>query len=178
MRMSIAVLLLAGACAASAAQAYTVDELVTKNIAAKGGLDALHSIHSLRQSGKLLVNNGQIELGYVELRKGPGEVRAEASLQGLTAVQAYVGKQAWQIQPFRGRKDPEQMPLDDAKDLIEDADFDGPLVDWQAKHYQLAYLGTEDVDGTEAHKIQVSKPDGDELYVYLDPDYFLEIRIL
>ena len=171
-------LLLGAMLAAAPASAHSVDELVAKNVEAKGGLAAIHAIQSLRQSGKLLVNNDQIELGYVELRKRPGLVRADASLQGLTAVQAWDGKQAWQIQPFQGRKDPEQQPLDDAKDLIEDADFDGPLVDYAAKHYKLDYLGTEDVDGTEAHKIQVSKPDGDVLYVYLDPDYFLEIRIV
>jgi hypothetical protein len=172
-----ALLVLAAGCAAFGAQAYTADELVAKNVAAKGGIEALHAIQSLRFSGKLLVNNDQITLGYVEMKKRPGMVRAEASLQGLTAVQAWDGKQAWQIQPFQGRKDPEQQPADDAKDLIEDADIDGPLVDWQAKHYKLDYLGTEDVDGTEAHKLQLTKPDGDVLYVYLDPDYFLEIRV-
>lgn len=164
--------------AASPAHAFTADELAAKNAEAKGGLAALHAIQSLRESGTLLVNNDQIQLGYVEYRKRPGEVRAEASLQGLTAVQAWDGKQAWQIQPFEGRKDPEQQPVDDAKDLIEDGDIDGPLVDYKSKNYKLDYLGTEDVDGTQAHKLQVTKPDGDVLYVYLDPDYFLEIRIV
>jgi hypothetical protein len=163
---------------AASAQAFSADELADKNAAAKGGLDALHAIHSLRLSGRLLANGDQLRLGYVETRKRSRQVRIEASLQGLTAVQAYDGAQAWQIQPFEGRKDPEKMPLDDAKDLIDEADFDGPLVDYKSKDYKLAYLGTEDVDGTAAHKIEVTKPDGDVLYVYLDPDYFLEIRIV
>ncbi|MBL6749683.1 MAG: hypothetical protein ISP90_04140 [Nevskia sp.] len=179
MRGSGSIVLALSAClAAFSAQAFTADELADKNAAAKGGLDALHAIQSLRLSGKLLVNNDQIRLAYVETRKRGNQVRVEASLQGLTAVQSYDGSQAWQIQPFQGRKDPEKMPLDDAKDLIEDADIDGPLVDYKSKNYKLDYLGTEDVDGTEAHKIQVTKPDGDVLYVYLDPDYFLEIRIV
>jgi len=171
-------LLFGAVLAAAPAHAYTVEELAAKNAEAKGGLAALHAIQSLRQSGKLLVNNDQIQLGYVEIKKRPGQVRAEASLQGLTAVQAWDGSQAWQIQPFQGRKDPEQQPVDDVKDLIDDADFDGPLVDYAAKHYKLDYLGTEDVDGTEAYKVQVTQPNGDVLYVYLDPDYFLEIRIV
>lgn len=157
---------------------WTAEALAAKNAEAKGGLDALHAIHTLKLSGRLLLNDGQYQLDYVELKKRPDLVRAEASLQGLTAVQAWDGTQAWQIQPFQGRRDPEKMSSDDAKDLIEDADLDGPLVDYAAKHYRLDYLGTEDVDGTEAHKLQVTKPDGDVLYVYLDPDYFLEIRIV
>lgn len=164
--------------AAGAAQAYSADELAGKNAEAKGGLAALRAIQSLRLSGRLLVNNDQIQLAYVETRKRGNEVRVEATLQGLTAVQAYDGKDAWQIQPFQGRKDPEKMPVDEAKDIIEDADIDGPLVDYASKNYKLDYLGTEDVDGTEAYKLQVTKPGGDVLYVYLDPDYFLEIRIV
>src|ERR1700757_1968475 len=133
--------------AASGALAVTADELAAKNIAAKGGLDKLNAIQSLRLSGKLRVNGGTIELGYTELVKRPGSIRYEAQLQGLTRVQAYDGTQAWQINPFQGRKDPERLSADDAKALGENAaDFTGVLVDYKAKNYQLDYLGTEDID--------------------------------
>ncbi len=163
--------------AAPAVLAYTADELAARNVAAKGGLEKLNAIQSLRLSGKLLVNGGTLELGFVALVKRPGSIRYEALLQGLTQVQAYDGTQAWQINPFQGRKDPEKLSVDDAKGLGEDAvDFAGPLVDYKAKGYTLDYLGTEDVDGTEAHKLRVTRPNGDLTYVYLDPEYFLEIR--
>jgi outer membrane lipoprotein-sorting protein len=163
--------------AAPTVLAYTADELAARNIAARGGLDRLNAIQSLRLSGKLRVNGGTLELGYVTLIKRPGSIRYEALLQGLTQVQAYDGVQAWQINPFQGRKDPEKLSIDDAKGLGEDAlDFTGPLVDYKAKGYKLDYLGTEDVDGTEAHKLRVTRPNGDLTYVYLDPEYFLEIR--
>ena len=70
------------------------------------------------------------------------------------------------------------MSVDDAKSLVEDAEIDGPLVDWKAKGSTVEYLGTEDVDGTLAHKLKVVRKNGDMSYVYLDPDYFLEIRIV
>src|SRR5437660_2091181 len=156
----------------------TLDELVAKNIEAKGGADALRALQSVKVTGKLLVNEGQLQLGYAETKKRPGEVRSEATLQGMTAVQAYDGKEGWRIAPFQGRKDPEKMSADDAKPLIEDAEIDGPLVDWKAKESALAYLGREDVDGTSAYKIKVVRKNGDVNFVYLDPDHFLEIRIL
>src|SRR3981081_728692 len=128
-------------------------------------------------SGKRRVNGGTIELDVVTLIKQPGSIRYEALLQGLTQVQAFDGKQAWQINPFQGRKEPEHLSPDDAKGLSEDAaDFAGPLVGYKAKGYTLDYLGTEDVDGTEAYKLRVTRPNGDLTYVYLDPDYFLEVR--
>ena len=156
----------------------TVDELVSKNIEAKGGADALHALQSLRLSGKLLVNEGQIELAYLQTKERPGELRTEATLQGMTQVEAYDGKEGWKISPFQGRKDPEKMSTDDLKPLMEDAEIDGPLVDWKAKGSTVDYLGTEEVDGTLAHKLKVVRKNGDVSFVYLDPDHFLEIRVL
>jgi hypothetical protein len=156
----------------------TVDQLVAKNIEAKGGAAALHNLQTLRLTGKLLVQEGQIQLAYMQIRKRPDEVRSEASLQGMTQIEAYDGKDGWRVSPFFGRKDPERMSADDVKALVEDAEMDGPLVDWQAKGNQVEYLGTEDVEGTPAHKLKVTRKNGDVSFVYLDPDHFLEIRVL
>ena len=183
MELRFAILLVAGSLIAPALNAqelkpFTVDALVAKNVEAKGGADALRAVRSLRLQGKMLVNHGQIEFAYVQTKKRPGEIRAEASIQGMTLVQAYDGTQGWKISPFGGRKDPEKISVDDAKSLVEDAEIDGPLVDWQAKGSTVEYLGPEDVDGTLAHKLKVVRKNGDVSYVYLDPDHFLEIRIL
>lgn len=156
----------------------TVDELIAKNVQAKGGADALRALQSLRLTGKLLVNQGQIELRYAETKARPNKIRTDATLQGMTAVNAYDGKEGWRVAPFQGRKDPEKMSADDVKPLLEDAEIDGPLVDWKSKGNTVEYLGTEDVDGTAAHKLKVVRKNGDVSFVYLDPDHFLEIRIL
>ena len=174
----ISVALMAVAGFAQEKNAPTLDELVSKNIEAKGGADALRALQSLTLSGKMLVQQGQIQLTYVQTKKRPGEVRTEATLQGMTQVEAYDGKDGWKISPFQGRKDPERMSADDVKSLMEDAEIDGPLVDWKAKQSTVDYLGTEDVDGTLAHKLKVVRKNGDVNFVYLDPDHFLEIRIL
>jgi len=156
----------------------TVDTLVAKNTEAKGGAQALAAVQSLRLQGKMLVNNGKLELGYVQIKKRPGAVRQETSLQGMTRIDAFDGTEGWKITPFGGRKDPEKVSADDAKSLIEDAEIDGPLIDWKTKGSTVEYLGTEDVDGTPAHKLRVVRKNGDINYVYLDPDHFLEIRII
>lgn len=156
----------------------TVDGLIAKNIQAKGGPEALRALKSLRVTGKLLVNDGQIQFTYVQMKKRPGAVRTEATLQGMTAVQAYDGANGWKISPFQGRKDPEKMSADDTKSLVEDAEIDGPLVDWKAKGSTVEYLGTEDVEGTLAYKLKVVRKNGDVNFVYLEPEHFLEIRVL
>src|SRR5213594_2064345 len=157
----------------------TADELVAKNIEAKGGTTALHDLQSLRLTGKLLVQQGgEIELAYLQIKKRPDEVRTEASLQGMTQIQSYDGKEGWKVSPFFGRKDPERMSADDVKALVEDTEIDGALVDWKAKASAVEYLGTEDVEGTPAHKLKVVRKNGDVSFVYLDPGHFLEIRVL
>ena len=183
MYLRLAVILFIGALISGASLAQsppqpTLETLVAKNVEAKGGADAIKALQSLRLSGKMLVNEGQIEFTYTQIKKRPDEVRTELVLQGMTVIQAYDGKEGWKVSPFQGRKDPEKMSADDTKSLMEDAEIDGPLVDWKAKGSTVEYIGTEDVDGTMAHKLKVVRKNGDVNFVYLDPDHFLEIRVL
>ena len=109
----------------------TVDQLVSKNIEAKGGADALHALQSLRLTGKMLVRQGQIELGCLQIKKRPDEVRDEASLQGMTQIEAYDGKEGWRVSPFFGRKgapDKQRIIIDkvEANVPVDDAIFHFP----------------------------------------------------
>jgi hypothetical protein len=156
----------------------SVDDLVAKNIEAKGGDTALKAIQTIRFEGRTLVNQGQIQFSYTQTKKRPGKTRTNAVLQGMTVVQSYDGTSGWKIYPFQGRKDPEKMSADESKSLIEDAEIGGPLEDWKAQGKMLTYLGTEDVEGTAAHKLKVVRKNGDVSFVYLDPDHFLEIRVV
>jgi len=162
---------------AARADAFTAEELAAKNIDARGGATALAAVQNVRRSGQLIIQGGQYTLGTVETRRRPDSIRSEATLQGLTQVESYDGKDGWKIDPFGGRKDPERTSPDDLKGLIEDAKIGGPLEDYKARGATLEYAGTEDIDGTAAHKLKLTQNNGDVQYVYLDPDYFLEIRI-
>lgn len=176
----LASLLLAGPIlrAQSPSPTPTVDDLVAKNLKAKGGAEALDAIQTIRFQGRMLVRQGQLELKYTQTKKQPGKVRTDATLQGMTLVQAYDTSSGWKVMPFQGRKDPEKMSGDETKSLVEDAEIGGPLANWKADGKTVTYLGTEDVEGTAAHKLKVLRKNGDITYVYLDPDYFLEIREL
>jgi hypothetical protein len=162
--------------AATRADAITVDELIAKHIEARGGIEKIKAIQSIRQTGK--IRFGSTELAFVHMIERPGKVRNELSWQGLTSIDAYDGSVGWRVRPFDGRLDPEKVSADEKKSMELEADIDGPLVDYKAKGHTVEYLGTEDVDGTDAHKLKVTLKNGDVHYSYLDPDYFLEIRTL
>ena len=169
------IVLAAVSCLSVFAYSQSADELVNKNIQAKGGLDKIKAIKSVRITGKLSGGGGfTAALGQENQR--PNLVRETFSLQGMTAVTAYDGATGWQIQPFGGHKDPELMGEDDMKDLLLDADFDGPLVDYKEKGNTVEFLGHDVVDGDDALRLKVTLKDGDIVYYYLDPDTYLEIR--
>jgi hypothetical protein len=153
----------------------TAEELVSKNIQAKGGIDKIKAIKSLRMTAKFIGGGGfTANIGQESLR--PNLVRETFSLQGMTAVTAYDGTTGWQIQPFEGHKDPQLLGEDELRGLVLDADFDGPLVDYKEKGNTAEYLGHDVVDGDDALRLKVTLKNGDILYYYLDPDTFLEIR--
>jgi hypothetical protein len=159
------------------ASAMTAEELVTKNLEARGGAAKLRAITSIHRVGKVRTGGG-LDAKVESWAIAPDNFRGEFSLQGMTAVQAWDGKQAWSISPFQGRRDPQKVSPDDAKALIEQSDIAGPLVDYQAKGNKIEYIGTEDIDGTDAHKLRVTLKNGDSQVLFLDPDQFLEIRVV
>jgi len=174
--MRLAVILLAAvSCLSILLQGQTAEELVNKNIQAKGGLDKIKAIKSVRMIGKFS-GGGGFTASQAQENERPNRVRETFSLQGMTAVSAYDGATGWQIQPFGGHKDPELLGEDDLKDLLLDADFDGPLVDYKEKGNTVEYLGHDIVDGDDALRLKVTLKDGDIVYYYLDPDSYLEIR--
>ena len=152
----------------------TADELVQKNIEARGGLDKIEAIKSIRITGKF--TQGGVNATYGQENQRPNLVRETFSLQGMTAIQAYDGSAGWAVQPFGGRKDPQLMGEDDLRDLLIDSDFDGPLVNYQAKGIKVEFLGHDTIDGDDALRLKVTLKNGDIIYDYLDPDTYLEIR--
>jgi hypothetical protein len=158
--------------------AQTAEELVNKNIQAKGGLEKIKSAKTRLTTGRIKGGGRRRAAGatFRQMNMRSNLVRNDLTLQGMTAVQAYDGAVGWQTNPFRGRKDPELMGEDNVRDLLLAADFDGPLVDCAEKGNKVEYLGHAEVDGDDALRLKVTLKNGDIDYYYLDPDTYLEIR--
>src|SRR2546422_10880706 len=150
----------------------TADELVARNTEAKGGLAKIKAITSIRMIGRF--QQGDFSATVGQEAKAPNLLRETFTIQNMTQVQAYDGSVGWQISPFQGRKDPELLGEDDLRGLVEEADFDGPLVDPEAKGNKIEYMGHDQVDGDDAYKLKVTLKNGDIFYYYLDPDTYIE----
>jgi hypothetical protein len=154
--------------------AQTVDEIIAKNIEARGGLDKLHAIKTLRTTARL--SEDDFRATFVQENKRDDKLRQETLFQGMAQIKAYDGHTAWQINPFGGRRDPELISAEESKTLLDNADVEGPLVDYKQKGNAAELLGHDPVEGTDCYKIKLTLKDGDVRYYYLDADSFLEIK--
>src|SRR3954464_7404262 len=154
----------------------SVDSLIAKYIQASGGMERIQAIQSLRRSGKY-TGGGGFEAVVVQENKRPTSVREEFSIQGMVGINAYDGKDGWKIEPWQGKRDPESLGEEEMHGILDDADFDGPLVNYQAKGNHVEYQGIEQIEGSDAYKLKVTRPNGDVSFFYLDTEYYLPIRI-
>ena len=156
--------------------AQTADEIVAKFIKTIGGMEKIQAVKSLRRTGKFN-GGGGFEAVIVEENKRPNLVRQEFQIQGMTGVTAYDGKTGWKIEPWNGKKDAEPLGEEEMRGIVEDSDLDGPLVNYKEKGVRVEYVGTDEVEGSDAYKLKVTLPSGDVRLYYMDTDYYVPIKV-
>ena len=156
--------------------AQTVDEIVTHYLKTVGGMEKIQAVQTLRRTGKF-IGGGGFEARVLQENKRGNLVREEFYLQGMTGVNAYDGKTGWKIEPWNGKKDPEALSEGEMKSILEDSDFDGPLVNYQKKGNKVEFGGMDKFEGTDTFKLKVTIANGDTYIYYLDTDYYVPIKI-
>lgn len=170
LRLEVVALVLVVTVIASPASTMTVEDLAERSIKARGGIKKLRSVQSMRMRGQFAMYG--MEGSVTMMMKRPGRVRMDMTSQGMTLVQIFDGEDGWLL----GREGPVPLPTDQIEQMRDQADFDGPLVDYKKKGNQLRLMGREGTDGIDAYKVEVTKPSGAITQVYLDARTYLEIR--
>src|SRR5258708_5913724 len=122
-------------------------------------MEKIQAVKTLRRTGKF-TGGGGFEAAVLQENKRPNLVREEFSLQGLTGVNAYDGKTGWKIEPWQGEKDPEALSEEEMKQILEDSDFDEPIVNYQQKGNKVEFVGLEQVEDTDTYKLKVTLASG------------------
>ena len=157
----------ADAPSAKPAPAPTVDEIVGRYVAARGGIEKLRALRTLRQEGRVSAGAGRDGLVMREIKR-PGKIRFEFTVQGVTSVFASDGEHGWKVNPLEGETAPKPLPDEVLIDAREQADIDGPLVDWKNKGSRVELVGREAVDGSDAWKLKVTLRSGGVLTAWVD----------
>jgi outer membrane lipoprotein-sorting protein len=163
------------AAAAPAAPSPTVDEIVGKYVAGRGGLKKLRSIETLRQKGHANAGPNRDALVTRELKR-PARSRFEFKVQGVTAVFLSDGARGWEVSPFDGDPEPRQLSDEVVSEAAEQADIEGPLVDWKAKGHQAELAGRETVGGRDTYKLKLTLKAGDVRSMYIDAKTYQLVR--
>jgi len=157
---------------------YSAAQIVERNIAARGGLQAWRAVQTLSFSGQMEAGGKQNSLlPFVIEMKRPHKSRLEIRFRDQTAFQVYDGTQGWKVRPFLNRDDVEPFTPIEAKLATTWAELDGPLVDYASKGTQIKLEGIEAVEGRDAYKLKLTLKGGVERNVWIDAATFLETKI-
>jgi outer membrane lipoprotein-sorting protein len=153
--------------------AQTADEIVAKVLAARGGLEKTKAVQTERITGTIYFNP-ELYGPFLAEFKRPGKMRNEVTIQNKTVVRSFNGKDVgWVTNPFTGKDAPELMSAEEVKDAVNEADFDGPLVDAKAKGNVIELSGTEKVEGRDTYILKVTHKDGQVSSYSFDAKTFL-----
>lgn len=171
--VSIAIVAAVALVSSAPASAQTVDEILQKHYAARGGIEKIKAIQSLRITQT--VGNPFSRTKVVILKKRPGFVRWEITPAGQTAPipRAINAEGGWDTQQGKVVARPDVM-VKEERDL--EADLEGPLVDWKAKGHTVTLEGTDSVGKTPAYKLKVVLKSGATREIFLDTKTFLPLR--
>jgi hypothetical protein len=176
-------------------------EIVDKNVAARGGLQAWRAVQTLSLEGKLGAGGNQratlavprpkekslehipqrrveeVQLPFLmELKRGR-KMRFELQFKGQTAIQVYDGANGWKLRPFLNRMEVEPYTADELKKASMQSELDGFLVDYAAKGSRIELDGVEKAEGRDTYKLKVTQKSGQSIHVWVDAQTFLETKV-
>ena len=158
------------------ASAQTVDEIIKKAIDARGGVDKIKAVQSERITGRVAFSGGIEGTLMLELER-PRKLYSEIAVEGQKVLRAYDGKSGgWTSNPFTGNKDVVEMSADELKEMPDEADLDGPLVDYKSKGSQVELVGKEDSDGKAVYRLKITTKKGEVRSYLIDGATFLTTK--
>ena len=185
--------------------ALSAAQIVEKNVAARGGLQAWRAVESMTLTGKMGAGGNkratlslpmqvrpnaegplqgvrqrpvdEVQLPFVMDLARPHKQRFELVFNGQTAIQVYDGTHGWKLRPFLNRNDVEPFTSEEMKIASSQDDLGGPLVDYQAKGTKIELVGTEKVEDRNTYKVRLTTKDGNSRLVWIDTQNFLETKI-
>jgi len=152
------------------ASAQSVDDIISKNVNARGGQAKLDSIKSVYMEGTREMMGTEVD---VNLTKEQGKLsRTEFEIAGSKGFLLITNKGAWSYFPMHSQE-VTKFPDSAAAAMQSELDIAGPLVDYIAKGNKAELLGKDTLDGNENYKIQITTAAGKEITYWIDAKTYL-----
>jgi len=152
-----------------------VDDLIARNIEAKGGIDRLKADTSIKQVASLSMNGSEAKM--TTYNKRPNLLRLETRVDGKTVISAFDGESAWMVNPFMGIERPIVLAAAQTESIREQSLFDGLLPNLKDLGYTATAEGMDTIDNRTFIHLKVVSADKQVRHIYLDSKTYLEARI-
>lgn len=156
-----------------------VDEIIRKNLTARGGFERINSLKTLKLTGIILAEGITLNMSYY--RKMPSKLRLQVDLNGQSGITVFNGSEGWIIDPARNIMLATRLSADECdmlKPMIYNilVFYDDLLVNYNKKGIKADLMESVRVDEREAYKIKVLLPDSTIINYYIDKKTNLDFR--
>ena len=155
--------------------AQSVDDIVVRAIAARGGAKRIKSINTQRLTGRISLNSGEHGAVIVEMKR-LGMMRESVTLDDKSMIRTTDGSVGWVVGSLRNLLQPQQVNAEELRNLAQSADFEGPLIDYRQKGNRIELAGKEKVGKRLAFKLVISMKTGENRIEFIDSKSHLEVK--
>jgi len=156
------------------AVAQTADDIISKHLQAIGGIENWKKINTMKLTGSVNAGGTQIPVTITTVHNKAQKI--EFTVNGMTGYTIVTKTAGWSYSPMGGQTKAEAMTSEMVKQMQEQLDVQGELVDYKAKGYKVSYLGKDDVEGTDCYKLKLVFPSGKEETMFFDASNYYNIR--
>lgn len=153
-------------------------QIVERNVAARGGLEAWRKIQSMVWLGHIERTSANApNLPYVLEQKRPNKTHFEIMAKSQVGTRVFDGVQGWKVHPgSNGVPALEPYTADELSFARDGQGIDGELMDYQAKGITVALEGMDEVEGHKAYRLSLKRPSGVIHRVWIDAQTFLDVK--
>jgi outer membrane lipoprotein-sorting protein len=145
--------------------AQRVDEILEAHYQA-AGQEKMGKIETIVTYGKNRYSMAGIESSFILYRARPDKIRVESQFQGSSVIQAFNGERGWMVAPSMGIPEPKEMTTNELKSLLNQAEFENPLWNFEEKGSKLELIDSDPDD--PADHLKLTTANGDVLHFFID----------
>ncbi len=154
--------------------AQDLNQIVKSHIDAIGGAENWNKVKSITSEMSLKAQGAEIKVTMNILQKKG--FRVDIELMGMSGYQIMTDKEGWGYMPFAGQTKAEAATPDDVKSSQDDLDIIDDFITYKDYGKKLEYLGKDDMEGTECHKISMTDKEGKVTTFYLDASNYYTLK--
>jgi len=166
---------LLGGCASGAK--LSAAEIVAKNVAARGGLDAWRKVETMVWIGHIQSTRAPSPSMQFRLeQKRPSKTRLEISALNEKSMRVFDGVQGWKLRPGHGRPEVQPYTPQELKYAQAGHGIEGPLFDYAAKGNTVTLESVDEIGERKAYHLNLRLAKGGNEDVWVDTKTYLDIR--